>query len=1140
MISSTVRDLPLHREKVLDACLRQGFFPKRMEDLPAVDADAIAASLALVDEATVYLGIFAYRYGHVPDGHDISITEMEYDRAVERDIHRLIFLMSDDHPIKPSDVERGEGSAKIDRLRSELEKERVVKYFDSPDALLADVIHALGDLKQDLGLIDVKPLVDEDRALAAFRESVFERYRWADTSGLFLREKEGAGEGIALEDVFVETWLKKAPEQKTAKRKTADKDLEDEDTEDERERDKREREFGPSPFDEPPDAGAELRTISEVLPRERLTVILGPPGSGKSTLMRCLAMALCRPLDDDEWIETGLPPETVPLLYELRRFASALRQQPSLELDNCLLEHFRSQLPNIDELLESDRALVLLDGLDEVFDEDHRRWVRDEVWRLAARFRRARFVLTSRPLGYRAAPLPGPVPLWWVAPFDDEQVGTFFRGWFEALAHEGVESTKEQTPVDRAQRLTADILNRQRIRNMARNPLLCTLIVMVHRSRSGHLPRRRFVFYEAAVHTMVEFWERAKRAPKQEYEFPEPELVTRALAETAWRAFHELESREIPEADLRRWLEESFADDPDWSGARGRRAVRDFLKLVQERTGLLIDAGGDRYQFVHLSLHEYLIARYILDRLDQEVSERVLRHYLHDPQWSEVNQLLVAGAPEVRSEGLVRVVLEAPSSEWETRLRRDLRFLCRCLGDRAQVGAEVRKEVYAEVEAALESEEETFDWWELASDASYAGMPAAQAAARRRLADDSVSVRSAAVDYFAKLGLQDAETRAAVTARLADDSWSVRSAAVEYFAKLGLQDAETRAAVTARLADDSVSVRSAAVDYFAKLGLQDAETRAAVTARLADDYLDVRSAAVEYFAKLGLQDAETRAAFTARLADDYLDVRSAAVEYFAKLGLQDAETRAAVTARLADDDEDVRSAAVEYFAKLGLQDAETRAAVTARLADDYLDVRRAAVEYFAKLGLQDAETRAAVTARLADDDWSVRSAAVEYFAKLGLQDAETRAAVTARLADDYLDVRSAAVEYFAKLGLQDAETRAAFTARLTDDDEDVRSAAVEYFAAMGFEAPLVLKILGAFGTISSNTSVATDRLIGEHLGKAAASDPELLATVLREGSKVQFFKLGRFLSAAALELDRLCRQQNKPHLLDRQAPRSST
>ncbi len=72
-------------------------------------------------------------------------------------------------------------------------------------------------------LVAAQPMApDEGEALAAYRRSVVERYRWADTTGLFLREKEGAGEGIALQDVFVETLLRRAPQERKVRREAED------------------------------------------------------------------------------------------------------------------------------------------------------------------------------------------------------------------------------------------------------------------------------------------------------------------------------------------------------------------------------------------------------------------------------------------------------------------------------------------------------------------------------------------------------------------------------------------------------------------------------------------------------------------------------------------------------------------------------------------------------------------------------------------------------------------------------------------------------------------------------------------------------------------------------------------------------
>ncbi len=144
IISSTARDLPEHREKVMHACMRLDmFYPDMMEHLTATNANALEVSLKMVDEAEIYVGVFAFRYGYVPKGEQVSVTEAEYNRAIERGIPRLIFLMSDEHKVKPSDVETGEGAEKLKKLKERLKEERAVAFFESPDDLLAKVIQAL-------------------------------------------------------------------------------------------------------------------------------------------------------------------------------------------------------------------------------------------------------------------------------------------------------------------------------------------------------------------------------------------------------------------------------------------------------------------------------------------------------------------------------------------------------------------------------------------------------------------------------------------------------------------------------------------------------------------------------------------------------------------------------------------------------------------------------------------------------------------------------------------------------------------------------------------------------------------------------------------------------------------------------------
>jgi tetratricopeptide (TPR) repeat protein len=151
MISSTVLDLPNHRKEVMRGCLQRHMLPKMMEHRPANDDDAIVASLKLVDEADIYIGIFAHRYGHVPkdirNPQMISLCEMEYNRAVERGIPKLIFFMGKQHQITSDDVEQGEGATKLVALKERLQTENVPISFDSPDDLRAEVVNSLASHK---------------------------------------------------------------------------------------------------------------------------------------------------------------------------------------------------------------------------------------------------------------------------------------------------------------------------------------------------------------------------------------------------------------------------------------------------------------------------------------------------------------------------------------------------------------------------------------------------------------------------------------------------------------------------------------------------------------------------------------------------------------------------------------------------------------------------------------------------------------------------------------------------------------------------------------------------------------------------------------------------------------------------------
>jgi tetratricopeptide (TPR) repeat protein len=139
-----MRDLPEYREAAKDACLHVGMMPRRAEELVAQDRDPVRACLELVDQADVYVGIYAWRYGTIVEPHGTSITELEYDRAVQRGIPILAFIMKDGAHVTRDMVEATEAAqAKLEAFKAKVAQTRLVQWFDSPEDLRSHVMEAL-------------------------------------------------------------------------------------------------------------------------------------------------------------------------------------------------------------------------------------------------------------------------------------------------------------------------------------------------------------------------------------------------------------------------------------------------------------------------------------------------------------------------------------------------------------------------------------------------------------------------------------------------------------------------------------------------------------------------------------------------------------------------------------------------------------------------------------------------------------------------------------------------------------------------------------------------------------------------------------------------------------------------------------
>ncbi len=139
MVSSTFTDLEAHRAALIKAIHGQKLFALAMENDSAKLADVIESSLQMVAESAAYIGLLAHKYGQVPEDatrnpQNLSITELEFNEAQRLGRPILLFLMSDDHDVKPKDIElRPEQARQTNSLQNPRQKH--FGRFQSPPRL---------------------------------------------------------------------------------------------------------------------------------------------------------------------------------------------------------------------------------------------------------------------------------------------------------------------------------------------------------------------------------------------------------------------------------------------------------------------------------------------------------------------------------------------------------------------------------------------------------------------------------------------------------------------------------------------------------------------------------------------------------------------------------------------------------------------------------------------------------------------------------------------------------------------------------------------------------------------------------------------------------------------------------------------
>ncbi|HEY3569643.1 MAG TPA: SUMF1/EgtB/PvdO family nonheme iron enzyme [Thermoanaerobaculia bacterium] len=635
-LSSTTKDLRSWRDVVADKLTKSGFRCVRMEDFGALNASPEEACRQGVAESDVFVGLVGHLYGSCPEGSDLSFTRIEYEEAKRKRKPRLLFVAHDDFPV-PARLLREETPESAQRqveFRERVQRERTVDRFLDAGNLAADVVAALHKLHARSSKKET-PRVGARKASGSLAktESLYlahlvERYRYLDFRGMGISDRVPLR--LSLLDMYVplkarvqtpegETW---ARQMRLAGRLVG----------------KDEAEAMGEKLSKPQPALDLLRESSGL-------ILLGDPGSGKTTFLKSLTLALA---SGQEIPELG---RRLPVLVPLSAYANTIAKR-DLSLQRFLSRYFEDRgfeqpiTGLLKEKLASGEVLLLLDGLDEVRELKHRNLVVERVKDFYSLHRGVgnKFVMTSRVVGYREVrPAAEGLAEATLVDFNGKEIEAFVEKWTAAI--EKAAAGETQAAREDASREREELLNAVRgnpgVRSLAANPLLLTILALMKR-QGVTLPERRVELYHRYVETLIKHWNLARSLagrPEKDLDLIDTLRILQPLA--LW--MHETSPGVglVKEGDLHRELQRIFAErkerDPE-------KAAHQFLADVREHTSLLLDRGGRQYGFIHLTFQEYLAAAAVAQRGQQDVEPIVqaLVPHVGESPWREVS-LLVLG-----------------------------------------------------------------------------------------------------------------------------------------------------------------------------------------------------------------------------------------------------------------------------------------------------------------------------------------------------------------------------------------------------------------------------------------------------------------------------------------------------------------